>query len=538
MADRSNPRLIGVPEVLDRHTRLEWEGLADDASISSVSILDPNGYFSAFQGDLYLGFSDPMRPHFSQSDNAATEDGILRGEFILAVVYSDRSVDQFKQFFETRPSKQRDAFQPYIESEPIAFNDPKLFELRSFPDGAQAKVLTTTAGWEAETVGDRGLKVTRAGESPQDGVISLAVSYPDGSSEAIAIRVQGTSIWDYPEHPKPKPGPGPSEPVAQELGFDTLELDLTDPYAPRDRSVRIVGLREVPVQRVEILDANGWGYSRRKEGIFEFHSGRHGTQIAVKQTGAPESPSFVPVKLNVRVVYTDGLAEEFSETLRIKPEYQVRCDRPEFDLSSVKPGEANLLEVQGLPNGWPLRVTDVVDGAAARIQEDGKLELIVPEDLEWFEIDLEYPCTGEPEHMTGSVLYFSSAPWVRPTTTPSTSTTSKAVLPLAPETGTAPTVSTITTTVRETSHVTTVVNNTTIVNTVVSEAPKTIVSTVREAPVTLANTEKTTVIKPTEPSGSSKATTIVTFVLSLIAAVAGLAATALNFPTVRTLLGL
>lgn len=558
MADRSNPRLTGVPEILDGYAYLHWEGLAADAVISSVSVVDERygASVSGSAGDLNLSFSEPDEPYISVY-GANSENGVVGGEFQLVVVYADGSVDRVAQAISTRPAKQKDAYEPYLDDGAFTVDEPATRELRSLPDGARITVVFSPANWDVEVVGPRSLRVVAHEElevwDTRTG-ISLAVAYPDGTSETVRLMVSAETRSIEPA-PRPTSTGSPivttetrvvttTVPVEEETGkprFDKTELDFR---SGRVETLRIIGIDPASVDHIEILDQNGWPYRRGQVGILHFRESssnyRQEDKTAFRVWAeTQESPETIDMTVVARVVYTDGGTRDVESKMRITPPFVPRCDSPELDFSSVEPGERSTVTLTGLPAGWPVSIQEVSRGSAARVTADGNLEVIVPKEAHDLRISLQYPCTGDPAQEVGLEEYWST-PWTFVSVSTETFTT----------TNTPP--ATVETSVETETVIKTTTTPAAARTTVTTAVPTTVISTVNGTPVTVTNTEKVTVtntekvtvnntektvvVQTAEASRVNKVLPIVAAVLSLIAALGGIFATALNIPELRALM--
>lgn len=232
MAERSNPHLVGIPEVLDGYARASWGGIASDAEISSVSVTDTFGNASdySFAGGLYIRVSDPEGPVLGLN-GAASEDGTVQVEHQFVIVYTDGSIDRTSQKFVLRAAKMKDAYHPYFENPTFEPGKTQTRELRSLPEGSRLTVISAPEGWDVEPVGPRSIEVTPNNEAFYTAQISVVVSYPDGSSETVhlpvGIEYAQPQPWT-PDEPEQPPAPErPSDPPA--LATTTVTSTVTQP---------------------------------------------------------------------------------------------------------------------------------------------------------------------------------------------------------------------------------------------------------------------------------------------------------------------
>lgn len=524
MADQSNPRLVGFPQKANPYEnfRLSWEGLSTEAKISSVSVLSDKGLVadSDYGNDIRLRTSAPYGVYGYLTNWVQSEDGVARAEFPLLIVYVDGSIDRVTQAAEIRPIEQKDAYQPYLRNHEFQGGETSVRQLSSLPAGSKLNLISAAEGWTARIAGPDSLEIT----APQTddnfrGHVSLEVTYPDGTIETLNIPLERN--WEPIPQP-PKPGKGDDSDGESSLldkpGFDKTELDFSDEMSRR-QTLRVVGLKKVPVQRIEVLDENGWGYQRGQIGILELDPIRGSYGDEPESNGFyvwahdQESPDPVVVNVAVRVIYADGTTEDVKSPIRVKPYVPVKCELPEFDAASVKPGQKSIIKMTGLPADWPVLIENLNRGSAARITEGGDLEVLVPKEQDRLRLDLSFPCTGD---RTRGMNYGTEIdmPWRESFPPRPLEPANPDDKPKAPAT-----------------------------TTVTSTVPTTVVSTVNGTPTTVSKerviisevpvTEKTVVVEPGEPSQNDRTLTIVTVFLSLIAAIGGIAATLLNIPGVR-----
>lgn len=230
MAERSNPRLVGFPEVLEGYVDASWGGLAEGAAISSVSIINEFGevsHSSKLNG-LYVNVSDLNRPFLGPS-SAATEDGIVRAEHEFVIVYADGSIDRTTQQFEVQPSRMKDAYSAYLENTQFEIGKTDTRELKSLPSGSRVTLLNAPDGWDVQLVEPRSLKIT-ATTQIYLGSIDLAVIYPDGSSETVNVRVESVPapFQPYPQ-PEVDPDPRPVRERPEDRETTTVTSTVTQP---------------------------------------------------------------------------------------------------------------------------------------------------------------------------------------------------------------------------------------------------------------------------------------------------------------------
>lgn len=237
MADRSNPSLKGIPSEVkgaDDFYNLRWDGLAADATISSVSILNDYGHASGsgFNGGVYLSFPGDRAPVFSLDYGARSENGTVRGEFPLVIVYADGSIDKVTQVIETRPSKQKDAYQPYIEDESFAIGKLERRLLHSLPDGARVTVVSAPEGWQVSLAEPKVLEVVPGSENRTYGSISLAVTYSDGTSETVTMNAYSEPAREPLPEELPVPGDRPNNATETVEQVTTSKVSTTVVAAP------------------------------------------------------------------------------------------------------------------------------------------------------------------------------------------------------------------------------------------------------------------------------------------------------------------
>lgn len=520
MADRSDPRLVGFPKVANPFEGfdLQWTGLSADSKISSISVHRADGWVADrdYQDDISISVSASNELRGYLHEDVRSEDGIARAEIPLLVVYTDGSIDRVTERVEIRPSLQRYAYQPYFRDNEFPGGKATSRNLSSLPSGSKVTLISVSAGWQARIDGAGTLEVTAPTSDPVGGSVALEVTYPDGSVEAVRVSV--VRKWDTPSNPGLPDNEVP-EVTYDKPGFDKSELDFSEEGSVPQK-LRVVGLKNVPVDRIEILDENGWGYRRGKIGIVEFEPIRslYG-EVSDNRSfyaWAPDQESAEPVEIQmaVRVFYTDGTTEDVKSPIRVKPRVQLKCETPVLDASLVKPGEKSIIKMTGLPEGWPIVIDNLSSGAAARVTDTGDLEVIVPRAQDRLGLELSFPCTGDESKGMGLSTSIPM-PWresVPPR--PFEPAPNPEDLPL-----TRPT------------------------TTVTSTVPTTVVSTVNGTPTTVTKeriivsevpvTEKTIVVEPGEPSRSDRTLTIVAVVFSVIAAIGGITATLLSIPGVR-----
>lgn len=251
--------------------------------------------------------------------------------------------------------------------------------------------------------------------------------------------------------------------------------------------------------------------------------------------------------LNFRIDFTDGSSKQFSQSFTLRPEKQSLAYHPFFD-SNFAAGVQTTKELRSIPDGSSLEIEAVPEGWEAKVAGSTSLTVIPPagdSSAGSIAVAVTYPDSSS-EKVNVYVSSFSRpeagvtgfpVPQTTKMLPPTTTVTDKPTVFVTylPTTVT----QTIPTTVTETASPSTVA-------TMTKSVPTTVVSTVKGAPVTVTNertivsevpvTEKTVVVQTEEPSTAAKVLPVVTVVFSIVAALGGIIATALNIPALRALL--